>query len=136
MAKMTNGAREGARIAVSNSTINPVNCASQNVPCSIMAAADGVKIYMTKAGVDLSCIDPASPQPGTGADGATYTYSCTNGTRLVIDRGINVTQGSLVLPSTRVGLTCPVKWKLKGLLPSGLFPPTISAAVTMRNLTP
>lgn len=136
MEKLTNAAREGARIAVSNSTINPTSCTSTVVPCSIISAADGVKIYMTNANVDLSCIDPASPESGTGADGATYTYDCGNGIRLVIDRGYSVVQGTLTYPSTRVTLTYPVRWKLSGFLPSGWFPPTVSASVTMRNLTP
>ena len=129
--KMTNATREGARIAVST-PINSVNCPGPT-PCSIAAAADSVKQYMTGAGQDASCITPNQPSSFTAPARATYT--CQDGTALEIDRGVLIESAAGRIPATRVVFTFPVRWMLLGRLLPGLFPKAISTAVTMPNLT-
>lgn len=128
--KLTNAAREGARVLASNSLINPDSCTSTN-PCTIVAGADAVVQYLNQAGLKASCISPDSP---TSVSGLQYTYTCSNGISLIINRGVSLTEGTQVLPETEVTLSYPMTWILKGLLPNGTFPSTISTTVYMLNL--
>jgi Flp pilus assembly protein TadG len=129
-AKLTNAAREGARIVVSTPLSN-VNCSS-SVPCPIQAAVNDIKLYLTNAGVDASCFDANSPSNSTTLS---WTFTCSNGASIEINRGLLLTTGTLTVPSTRVVLTWPVKWKLSGLLPASSFPTAVNAVATMANLT-
>lgn len=76
--KLTNAAREAARITVSNPLSN-ANCSDPvglSDPCSVQAAADAAKQYMVNAGLSVaSCIKPDAPTAGT----LTWTYSCNAG---------------------------------------------------------
>ncbi len=129
-AKLTNAARSGARIVVSTPLTN-INCSS-SVPCSIQAAVNDVKNYLTNDGVDASCLNPTSPSSSTALS---WTFACASGASLTIDRGAVVTAGSLAVPSTRVTLTWPITWKLARFLPSSTFPNKVEALATMANLT-
>ncbi|HEV2388212.1 MAG TPA: TadE family protein [Candidatus Acidoferrales bacterium] len=129
--KLTNAAREGARITVSNSLADPLG-ANCGAPCSIVAAATAVAAYMTNASLDASCIHPAAPTGNTGKD---WVWSCANGTRLEIDKGFTgLVLNGVTLPATRVSLTYRVVWKLAGFLPGADFPTTVTTVVTMQNL--
>lgn len=129
--KMTNAAREGARIAVST-PLNSADC-SGPTPCSLVAAANAVKQYMTGAGNDAGCIVPAGPSSFTAPDRANYV--CESGIALEIDRGAFLETDAGRIPATRVTLTFPVRWMLVGRLLPGALPQTISTTVIMQNLT-
>jgi Flp pilus assembly protein TadG len=132
---LTNAAREGARIAVSNPLTN-ATC-SDPQPCSIEAAADAVSQYLTNAGLPASCISPNSP---SSSGTLTWTYSC-NGITLTINRGFVFTStGGQVVSGTQVTLTYPVTWtfnRIIGLLVRGAsasLPATLTTSVVMQNL--
>ncbi|HVB99783.1 MAG TPA: TadE/TadG family type IV pilus assembly protein [Candidatus Dormibacteraeota bacterium] len=128
--KMTNAAREGARIVVST-PLSDMSCSSAT-PCSIVAAANAVVQYMTGAGASISCIQPASP---TTSAGLKWTYSCTNGTSLVINRGYSFSMsGSVLVPATQVTLVYPIQWWLMQFLPGFSRFRTITTQTTMQNL--
>jgi len=129
-AKLTNAAREGARIVVSTPLTN-LNCSS-SVPCPIQAAVNDMKNYLNNAGVDASCLDANS---ATSTASLSWTFTCDNGASIEINRGLLLTTGSLTVPSTRVVLSWPVRWKLAGFLPAASLPGTVNAIVTMANLT-
>ncbi len=136
---LTNAAREAARITVSNPlTDSSSNCQNASTPCSIQAAADAAKKYMTNAGLSVaSCIDPTSP---SSSGTLTWTYSCSSVT-LTINRGYVFTAtGGTVVPSTQVTLSYPYTWTLGrviGLLVKGAtlnLPATLTTNLVMQNL--
>ena len=128
--KMTNAAREGARIVVS-SPLTDQACTS-NTPCSIVAAANAVVQYMNDAGASLSCLQPSSP---TSSGSLEWTYTCSSGARLVIDRGYTIAAtGGGLLPATRVTLVYPITWRLASFLPGYSNGAELSTVVTMANL--
>ena len=128
--KMTNAAREGARIVVSNS-LTDQSCSS-STPCAIVAAADAVVQYMGNAGASLSCIQPGSP---TSTGTLAWTYSCPSGASLEINRGYTIAApGGGLLPATQVTLVYPFTWRLAGFLPGYSRNAAISTQVTMTNL--
>jgi Flp pilus assembly protein TadG len=130
-AKLTNAAREAARIAVSSS-LTDANCSS-STPCSIVAAADAVVKSLTNADVNVSCISPESP---TGSLALQWTYSCANGTSLVINRGFTYAATSAgMIAATQVTLTYPIQLKLAQFLPSLQKFTSMSTEATMQNLT-
>ncbi|HEV2388221.1 MAG TPA: TadE/TadG family type IV pilus assembly protein [Candidatus Acidoferrales bacterium] len=130
-AKLTNAVREGARIAVSSS-LTDANCQSAT-PCSIVASADAVVKYLANAGVTVSCISPASP---TSTATLTWTYSCSNGTSLVINRGVTyAATGAGTISATRVTLAYPLQLELAQFLPNLQSVTAMSTQVTMQNLT-
>ncbi len=139
---LTNAAREAARVTVSNSLSNSGgNCQNATTPCSIQAAADSVKQYLTRAGLNTaSCITPGSPS-GTGT--LTWTYTCNNVT-LIINHGFVVAGGpsGTLIPSTQVTLSYPFTFtygKVIGLLVSGGTGSSgqqiLSTTVVMQNLS-
>jgi Flp pilus assembly protein TadG len=133
--KMANGAREGARIAINN-PLQDSSCTSVT-PCAIQATANAVANYMTNAGVDSSCISPSTPT-STGPGPETFTYTCSNGTSLTINRSYIYGGGALV--GTQVILTYPYHWFfgniIKLLVPSSnlALPSTLTETVVMQNL--
>jgi Flp pilus assembly protein TadG len=128
--KTTNAAREAARIVVSTS-LSDASCTTAT-PCSIVAAANAVVQYLNNAGLDASCVAPGSP---SSSSGLSWTYSCSNGVSLVINRGYAVTSasGSLV-PSTQVVLIYPYHWWLARFLPGYGTPAMVKTQVIMANL--
>ncbi|HVB34690.1 MAG TPA: TadE/TadG family type IV pilus assembly protein [Patescibacteria group bacterium] len=128
--KMTNAAREGARIVIS-SPLSDASCSSAT-PCSIVAAAGAVVHYMANADASISCIQPGSP---TTSAPLKWTYSCANGTSLVINRGYSFSDsGNIMIPATQVTLVYPIEWQLGGLLPDLSRFKTITTQATMPNL--
>lgn len=140
--KMTNAAREAARVAVSNSVLPPVGssatCSSATAtPCNIVAAISALQYYMENAGAtSVSCIQPDSP---TNSSGETYTYTCSSvpGLQIVIDHDAAVTvDGAEALKATTVSFQYPVKWWFSILGGSGPTAnvTTLQTSVTMANL--
>ncbi|MDE3136742.1 MAG: pilus assembly protein [Acidobacteriota bacterium] len=127
--KMTNAAREGARIVVS-SPLTDQSCTS-STPCSIVAAANAVVQYMDDAGASLSCVQPSSP---TSSGSLEWTYTCSTGARLVINRSYTISATGGLLPATQVTLVYPITWRLLSFLPGYSNGAKLSTAVTMANL--
>lgn len=146
--KLTNAAREGARIVAStpSNTVDANGNPCANAPCNIQAAVRSVTQYLDNANLQASCLDSVTPSPAPSSNGTPingWVYAC-NGVRLEIDRGTTsegpwlTSAGTLVVPTipiTIVTLTYPVSWTHGQLLPPPL-PATISSQVNMRNLTP
>lgn len=145
--KLTNAAREGARIVVSTPMNNPSPApgCSASVPCAIVSAATGVKQYLTDASLDGSWINISAPSASSACPSGEWTYdSGTSGESLVIQADVAITPtGSVVsaltapagsIDATEVTLTWPLKWGLGAFLLSGVFPSHVSTSVTMVNL--
>lgn len=145
--KLTNAAREGARIIVSTPMNNPTPATgcSSTVPCAIVSAATGVQQYLTDARLDGSWINPSAPSASTACPSGEWTYdSGTSGESLVIKADVAITPTGGVVPAitapagsidaTEVTLTWPLKWGLGAFLMSGVFPSQVSTNVTMVNL--
>ncbi len=137
--KLTNAAREAARITVSN-PLSDSACPTTDPPCSIQAAAEATKAYLVNAGLGgASCINPTAQTSG-GLASYTWTYSC-NGLTLVINRALVVPGGAsgTSILSTQVTLSYPYTWsfqKVIGLIGgSATLPSTLSTNVVMQNLT-
>jgi Flp pilus assembly protein TadG len=142
--KLTNSAREGARI-VSSTPSNSVDSSGNScspAPCNIQTAVAAVVQYMDKDGLDASCINSATPKAATSGNG--WVYSCSKIT-LEIDRGstdlqpyitVTLPGGSVTaVPVTIVKLTYPVSWTGGQLLPAPV-PSSVSTQVEMQNLAP
>jgi Flp pilus assembly protein TadG len=128
--KMTNAAREAARIVVSSPLTNQ-NCLS-TTPCSIVAAVNAMAAYMNGAGASLSCVQPASPTTSSALE---WTYTCPDGTEIVINRAYTVSaSGGALLPATRVTFVYPFTWRLASFLPGYSGGSKLSTEVTMANL--
>jgi Flp pilus assembly protein TadG len=128
--KMTNAAREGARIVVS-SPLTDQTC-STTTPCSIVAAANAVVQYMNDAGASLSCVQPSSP---TSTGSLEWTYTCSNGEQLVINRAVTITSTSGgLLPATQVTLSYPITWRLGSFVTGFSNGAKLTTEVTMANL--
>ncbi|HUI40900.1 MAG TPA: TadE/TadG family type IV pilus assembly protein [Terriglobia bacterium] len=134
--KLTNAAREGARITVSNPTSNS-DC-SDSTPCSVEAAAAAVQQYMLNASLSkASCISPTSPS-GSGTN--TWTWSC-NSITLTIDRGyvISPSGSTTVIPATHVTLSYPYTWSFGSVIKllggnASSMPAALSSEIIMQNL--
>lgn len=128
--KMTNAAREAARIVVSSSLTNQ-NCAS-TTPCSIVAAVTAMVAYMNNAGASLSCVQPDSPATSGALE---WTYTCPNGVRIVINRAYTISaNGGALLPATQVTFIYPFTMRLASFLPGYSGGMKLATEVTMANL--
>ncbi len=140
--KLTNAAREGARIAASQSRAD----LTQTTPPSVQAIRDAVVNYLTDANVTTCAIGTA---PGAGPSPLSWSYSssttgCTSAPVLVIERGYTFTAAIGGVPTlvtgTRVTLNYPFNWSfssaIKLLAPSSSYAGaiTISTNVVMQNL--
>jgi len=140
--KLTNSAREGARIAsqLSQIDVTSTNCPSTGAaaPCTVDAVRDAVVAYMQNAGLDTSSI-AASP---TKTGPMEWTYSNSGGQPIIlIDRGYVVTDpGGAVILSNRVVVSYPYNWSFaqiaKILSASASFPASmmISGEAIMKQL--
>lgn len=142
--KLTNAAREGARIGAQLSQIDvfSTSCPSTGAggPCTVDAVRDAVVAYMQNAGLDTSSI-AANP---TKTGNSEWTYSNAGGQPIiVIDRGYAVTNpDGTVRVCSRVVANYPYAWSFaqiaKMLSASASFPGTImiSGESIMVNLAP
>jgi len=134
--KLTNAAREGARIGseLSNGDI------TQPTPNSVQAIRNAVVNYMDNADINVTAIG-ATPTK-TGA--TEWTYS-GGGAQIIIDRAmtIPVTVGGVTAldTATRVRVRYPYTWSFAQVIQIMIQPPpnysntiTISADAVMRNL--
>ncbi len=110
--KLTNGVREGARLAIRQGN----NDLDQAAPASVQAIRDTVANYLTNARVS-TCAIGTTPTKVGGSNGLTWTYSSSTATPacsnvlLTIDRAYTgsptVTVNGATAFMTRVTLTYP-----------------------------
>ncbi len=142
--KLTNAAREGARIAANQSRAD----LSQTTPPSVQAIRDAVVNYLTDANV-TTCVISTTPDPPVPGTFRTWSYSsstagCTSAPVLVIERGYTFTATigtTTPVEATRVTLKYPFNWSfssaIKLLAPSSSYAGaiTISTNAVMQNLS-
>ena len=144
--KLTQAAREGARIAVSEPRdLTTASCTlggtNYSTPCSVAAAMAAVATDLTDQNVTGCVINPA----GTAAGNFTWNFNssgagCGGNPILAIERDVQVTSGNETLLCTRVTLNYPQSWGfayvIKLLDPSANFPSSfwITASAVMPNL--
>lgn len=102
--KEANAAREGVRVMVSN-ILADSSCSSGY--CSVQAAASAMANYMTNAGVDSSCINPASPST---SGPPTWTYKCKGITLTIYNQYVYTPPGGSPVTGTQVTVTYPFNW--------------------------
>ncbi len=131
--KLTNAAREGARIGIGQPSID----LTQTVPLSVQAVRAAVINYMISEDLDTSFIASTPTSTGTFE----WTYSSGGGDPvLVIERGVVIPVGGTMSIGTRVTLNYPFSWSfdrvVRLLSPTTTQPGsfTISTSVTMKNL--
>lgn len=141
--KLANAAREGARIATSQPSIDltSTDCPSTGAasPCTVEAVRNAVVDYLQNANVQTSTIG-VSPTK-TAAMEWTYYSTTTGDPVLIINRSFVVTDPSGgVIVSTRVALNYAFPWMfdriMKLMIPSSAFssPIVISTDAIMKNM--
>ena len=143
--KLTNAAREAARLGASDTTNDLTNAS----PSSLLAIRDLVSNYLQNARINDCGIGTAAATPA-GASTPwkwTFTGTCPNGASLVlsVDRGYafpsSLTTGGnpIKVINTNVSISYPYSWQFNrviGLLVSGASYPATTAIVvnsTMAN---
>jgi len=134
--KLTNAAREGARIAVQQSRID----VDQPLPNSTETIGDAILYYLENAAIDRSII--TTPPTKTGAAGE-WTYYSGSDALIVIDRSaaIEVPPGSGAFTiGARVTVRYPYSWSfsevIKLVAPSSTYASSflISTDVVMKQV--
>lgn len=131
--KLTNAAREGARIAINQ----PKTDLTQPNPQTVQGVRDAVVSYLNNSGAPatLSSTNPCA----TGM--FSWTYCLTNGGQIQIERQHVVNVGGTLVLCTRVGISYPYSWTLgraiRLIAPSSSFGNmlTLSTRSTMKNIT-
>lgn len=143
--KLTNAAREGARIAVSlpNDTSNP-QC-SGGTPCPVEAAGSAVVNYLANAFVNTCGLSPSTTGPNAGPGAFTWTYTsgtpsgCPAAWSIKIERAVPVTVNGSANLCTRVTISYPFRSSfgkaVQLLLPGTTYASTVTlqTQVTMQN---
>jgi len=129
--KLTNAAREGARIAVELSRVD----IDQDDPATVRSVRNAVVNYMDNADLDVTGIDSAPTSTGP----AEWTFYNGGDALIVINRGVVIPSASGSIGS-RVTVRYPFTWSFSDVIqlmvPSATFPGSflISTDVTMKNL--
>ncbi|MGE5205127.1 MAG: TadE/TadG family type IV pilus assembly protein [Chlamydiota bacterium] len=105
--ELNNAAREGARWAVQEGTID----LTQTTPPSILSVRDVIVNYLNNAHVNTCGLASAAPtNSGQGSWTFTANTGCPGTLTLVIDRGGQVTVGGMLVGVTHVSLQYPYAW--------------------------
>jgi hypothetical protein len=118
--KLTNAAREGARVAASD----PASDMYASVPVSVSDAAQVVDNYLYSAKVNDCGLGPNLPAPPPPTN-LIWTYSATgsgcpgSGISIAINRGCWILENGVYLIGTCVKLTYAYKWQFNSV--SGLM---------------
>jgi hypothetical protein len=130
--KLTNAAREGARVASSQ----PQHDLTQTHPPSVRSLCTVVQRYLTAADVDAGteaiCNNPCA------SGNFEWTYCIGNGGQIRIERQVPIDVGGVISLATRVTVTYPYAWSLDRVVAlirgdlQGSF--MLTTAATMRNL--
>jgi len=133
--RISNAAREGARFAISQSTLD----LGDSPPASILATRNAVANYLTNAGLTNCAFATTAPVKTTGK--TEWTISPKTTCVLKIDReNTTISSGGTALVSTQVTVTYPVTWtfnKIMGLLVHGsnpTLPTSITSVTFMQNI--
>jgi len=137
--KLTNAAREGARIGIGKPTADLM----QADPLTVQSIRDAVVTYLDNAGVNV----PTGPLPLCSSSLFTWTY-CGGGLSITIERQHIVIINGILVFNTRVTVSFPYNWMLGRVLPAPPTPGpgpdplggntnsiTLRAQAVMRNLT-
>jgi len=125
--KLTNAAREGARVSASD----PASDMFATVPVSVSDAAQVVDNYLLSAKVNDCGLSPTLPAPAQTA--LTWTYTATgngcptSGISIAINRGCSTLENGLNLIGTCVTVTYAYKWQfnnVSGLVGTRVVGPT------------
>ena len=129
--KLTNAAREGARIAVE---LSPVDL-DQASPATVRSVRNAVVNYMDNADLDVTGIDSTPTNTGP----AEWTFYNSGDALIVINRGVVIPSASGSIGS-RVTVRYPFTWTfgdvIQLMVPSATYASSflISTDVTMKNL--
>ena len=132
--KLTNAAREGARIAVQQQTSD---ITQTPYPETMDIIRNSVANYLEESDVDMSSMDATPTKTGP----AEWTYYGGGNEMIVIDRAVDLNPGAAFTVGTRVTVRYPYEWTFDGviqfMLPSASYPGSflISADSLMRQLT-
>jgi Flp pilus assembly protein TadG len=132
--KEANAAREGARVMVSN-ILADSSCPTSY--CSVESAVSAMANYMTNAGVNSSCINPAAPSSATAS---TWTYKCNGISLTIYNQYVYTPSGGSPVTATQVTVTYPFNWFfnkiIKLLVPSAnlSIPNTLTETAVMQNI--
>jgi Flp pilus assembly protein TadG len=142
--KLTNAAREGARIGINQNPIDltATSCPTTGAPspCTVQAVRDAVVNYLNEVELDASII---ATNPTTGPGVFEWTYSSTDGNAdpiIVINRGHTFTNtGGSVVVATRVQVSWRFTWTFANviqLLGPDTYPGSflITSEAVMENL--
>lgn len=135
--KLTNAAREGARIGIGKPTADLM----QPDPLTVQSIRDAVVTYLANAGVDV----PPSPLPLCSSSLFKWTY-CGGKLTVTIERQYIVVVNGVQVFNTRVTIAYPYDWMLGRVLPAPPTPGpdplggntnsiTLRGQAVMRNLT-
>jgi hypothetical protein len=119
--KLTNAAREGARVAASD----PASDMFAAVPVAVSDAIQVVDNYLVSEKINDCGLVPATPPPPAPVQtGLTWTYTSTGscpgtGISLAINRGCSTLENGINLIGTCVTIKYAYKWQFGGV--SGLF---------------
>jgi len=136
--KLSNAARDGARIAASQ--FDDLN-SGKNPPDSVTAVRDAVANYLTSANVTSCAVGTTASSAGALAWQYTSSSAGCSAFLLKIERGYTYLNSGTTVVATRVTLNYPFNWNfghiIKLLAPSSTYanPITISTNVVMANLT-
>jgi Flp pilus assembly protein TadG len=117
--KLTNAAREGARVSASD----PASDMFATVPVSVNDAAQVVDNYLASENINDCRLGPTLPPPAQTA--LTWTYTATgngcpgSGISIAINRGCSTLENGIYLIGTCVTITYAYKWQFNSV--SGLF---------------
>lgn len=127
--KLTNAAREGARVAASD----PASDMFAAVPVAVKDAVDVVDNYLVSEKINDCGLGPTLPPTPTQSS-LTWTYtstgSCpTGGITIAINRGCSTLENGIYLIGTCVTINYAYKWQFGGV--SGLFGRTFIGPSTL-----
>jgi hypothetical protein len=130
--KLTNAAREGARVAAAD----PANdlAAPNGVPLSVSDAFYVVDSYLVSEKIDCDLI---ASYPPTNSTALKWVATATGppcgavGLQLTIDRGCITPQNTLDVVDTCVTIAYPYSWKFAGV--AGLFGGRFAASTTINT---
>jgi len=135
--KLSNAARDGARIAASQSRAD----LTQTNPPSVQALRDVIANYQTSANVTTCVIGTTATSAGPFAWQYTSTSTGCGAFLLKIERNYTFVSGTTTIQATRVTLTYPLTWNIgrlmKLMIPSSTLGNSVNITTTavMQNLT-
>jgi TadE-like protein len=127
--KLTNAAREGARV----SAADPASDMYATVPVSVSDAFQVVDNYLLSEKINDCGLSGGGTPPTPTQNNLTWTYSSTgsgcpgNGISIAINRGCSTAENGINLIGTCVTMNYAYKWqfnRVSGLMPGNFLAPT------------